>query len=70
MIRGILNIPDLQGLMVGIWASFGLDFATFFSILLHLKPFGGYICLFPAFCSSCVGLTIWFDTPLIVITRD
>ena len=30
MRRGVLNTPDyLLGLMIGIWASLGLDFATF-----------------------------------------
>ena len=42
IITGVLNTPDLQiylGLMVGIWASLGLDFVYLSIKLLCFQPF-------------------------------
>ena len=62
---GVLNTPDPQinlGLMVGIWASLGLDFAIYLTFCFILSLSMG-IRLFLTFCSSSLGLTKLFNTP-------
>ena len=41
-----LNLLIYLGLMVGIWASLRLDFATFFNILLYFHVYMSILCLF------------------------
>ena len=70
IIRGVLNIPDLHiylGLMVGIWASLGLDFVYLSISYFVFSLFVSNICHFLAFSNQSQGLKKRFNMPLHII---
>ena len=65
--RGVLNTPDPQiylGLMIGIWASLGCDFASFSIFYPTLGLFMGKFCHFATDIHPSLGLH-WFNMPLV-----
>ena len=63
--RGTLNILDYLGLVVPIWASMGLDFATISTFYYSLSIFMGKLCSFVAFYYQSLGLTKLFNMLLV-----